>query len=454
MTDRPGAEHRSEPELSPEQPASRWPKVITKYVGRHGFRNISWGFADQALYSATNLATVMIVARYATQVELGRFAIVMSAFYLSQGIIRALTGEVLVVRLRTLPEDERAGAADDALSGAVGYGMVAAALLAVIAVIAGGEMLAPLLTMAIVLVGVTLQDESRYGCFARLASRDALAADLDWTVVQVALFALAIITGRTEPAWFIAAWGASGTISGIRAMHRAGRHLHPRRVRAWARDSRSLAPYFVGESFASTGTSQARTFAISGVAGLSTVGAMRGANILMSPLSTLFQGAAGPVVAQLSNAAASNRYDLVRTRAFQLAVFAAVASIALGTFVYLLPDQVGSALIGESWPESHDLIPLVTIAMVGSGISLGALVGLRAIEAAKAGLTARVIVGVGLLIVGTVGAAINGAPGAVSGLAVAQILGAGLWWKQFLREHRKVAALHPRVERKRDPGDE
>ncbi len=406
-----------------------WKRALT---GRSA-RNISWGLADQVLYSATNLAVVLIVARYSSQDGLGGFAVVMSAFYLTQGIVRSVTGEVLVVRIGDDRGVDPRRLERGALGTAVVVGLLAGIVLAAVSMIVSKELRSEMLAMAVVIPTVLVQDTARYVAFARRAGRYAFGSDAAWSGAQVIGFAIIIATGPS-PALFILAWGVSGTMAGIWALRLLGVFPVLGQLRWWARDSRDLAPYFFAESMASTGTAQLRTFSISAVAGLSVTGAMRGANALMSPLNTIFQGASGTLVAELSHSA-TTRGGLARLQRRTMAIAAATSGLAIvwGSLIYFTPDSFGRAVIGQSWDESRAIIPLVTVTVAASGVTLGALTGIRALGAARKGLTARVIVGVALLVLGTVGASVGGASGAVLGLAIGQVSGTVVWWGQFRR---------------------
>lgn len=408
-------------------------------------RNISWGLADQVLYSATNLAVVLIVARYSTQDGLGGFAVVMSAFYLTQGLVRALTGEVLVVRLGDDRDVDRHALERGALGTAGLAGIFAAVVLAAISAVVSENLGPQLLAMAVSMPTVLVQDTARYVAFGRRAGRLAFGSDGFWAAAQVFGFAIVIVSGPS-PAMFILAWGISGSLAGVWALRSMGVLPAPGQLGWWARDSRDLAPYFFAESFASTGLAQIRTFTISVVAGLSVTGAMRGANALMSPMNTIFQGASGTLVAELSHTASHGGLAQLRRRTMAIAAGTCGLAFVWGSLIYIAPESLGRAVIGESWEESRSIIPLVTITVAASGVTLGALTGIRALAAARRGLAARVVVGLVLLGLGTVGAWLDGASGAVLGLAIGQVSGTVVWWRQF---HRALEAKRVDLERSR-----
>jgi hypothetical protein len=124
------------------------------------------------------------------------------------------------------------------------------------------------------------------------------------------------------------------------------------------------------------------------------------------------------------------------------------AALAWGAVLTLLPPSVGESLVGRSWGEArHVMVPL-SLAMAGTGAVTGALVGLRALAAARRSLLSRVLVTPFMVAASIAGAAIGGAPGTAWAVAAVTWLSLGLWWRQFLvalAERRQPAQRPSRV---------
>jgi hypothetical protein len=78
--------------------------------------------------------------------------------------------------------------------------------------------------------------------------------------------------------------------------------------------------------------------------------------------------------------------------------------------------------------------------MVAGGLEIGAAAGLRALGAARRSLRAQLTLSFLYLSGGTLGAALDGARGTCIGVAVATIIGAGVWWYQLDRARAEHAA--------------
>jgi hypothetical protein len=76
-------------------------------------------------------------------------------------------------------------------------------------------------------------------------------------------------------------------------------------------------------------------------------------------------------------------------------------------------------------------VPL-SLAMAGTGAVTGALIGLRALAAARRSLLSRVLVTPFMVAASVAGAAVAGAPGTAWAVAGVTWLSLGLWWRQFL----------------------
>ena len=78
------------------------------------------------------------------------------------------------------------------------------------------------------------------------------------------------------------------------------------------------------------------------------------------------------------------------------------------------------------------MVPL-SLAMAGTGAVTGALIGLRALAAARRSLLSRVLVTPFMVAATIAGAAVAGAPGTAWAVAAVTWLSLGLWWRQFLQ---------------------
>jgi hypothetical protein len=138
-------------------------------------------------------------------------------------------------------------------------------------------------------------------------------------------------------------------------------------------------------------------------------------------------------VAEGARVASRSTAGLARLSLLVSAGMSAAAAL-WGAVLVLLPDSLGTRVLGPTWYTAAQLVVPFALLTVGLTASAGPQTGLRALAAAKRGLRAR-LVAAPLLLAGAVG----GALGAAWGMAAGYWAAAAVWWWQFrlaLREHR------------------
>src|SRR4029453_2234691 len=179
-------------------------------IGRFG-----WGLADQLLSSATNFALALLVARTVGPRDLGAFSVAYATFVFSLGAVRAIAGELLVVRHSAVSVDEwRVG-----VKRSAGTALMAGIVVGVCCLLAGVKVGEPFRTV-LSIVGISLpfllvQDVWRFAFFARGRGRAAFLNDAVWAVVMFAGLALLQHTGFSSVAWFTLAWASAGCLAAI-----------------------------------------------------------------------------------------------------------------------------------------------------------------------------------------------------------------------------------------------
>ena len=115
-----------------------------------------------------------------------------------------------------------------------------------------------------------------------------------------------------------------------------------------------------------------------------------------------------------------------------LAIVQAVGVIAWGlSIMFLLPDELGTRLLGALWEPAMALIVPTTLAFAGIGLMNGAAAGLRALAAARRSLRATLLCACAYLTGGVGGALVGDAAGSAWGIAAATATGAVVWWWQL-----------------------
>lgn len=365
----------------------------------------------------------------------GAFAVAWSAYALALGVTRAVASEPLAVR-HSIPDGGTSTGPASAAGCSVLLGVAAGALVGGIALMATGELRNALLPLAIFLPAILLQDTWRAVFFAAGHPARAFLNDCIWAGALVVAVAALSTAGRLTVGWLVAGWGGAAAVAAVLGVAQTGFSPQLSTARRWLREHRDLWPRFTLEYLAMTGTWQVVMVALAGIAGLAAVGSVRGAQTALGPLNIVFLAAPLVLVPEFAR--------LRRERPERVLAAAAVLAAALGTTallfggaVLVLPDQVGTALLGPSWGPARTMLVPIAVLLASTGVNVVAIIGLRALAAAHKSLRARLVVSPLVLVGGTAGALLGGAMGAAYGLALANCLACVVWWNALLSAGRQ-----------------
>ena len=393
-----------------------------------------WGIADQALSSLTNFALGLLVARSVAPTSFGAFSIAFATFVVGLGFSRALASEPLVVRYSVgSGADWRWGA-----TTATGVALAAGVAFGLACVVVGwalgttSPLAASFVALGLTFPGLLLQDCWRFAFFASGRGRAAFTNDAVCAVVMFGVLAALHKLGHATVFALILSWGGAATVGAVAGAVQARLVPAPRRLVAWYRAHGDLISRYLGESVVNSSGGQLSVYAVGALGGLAAVGALRAGYLLFGPLQVLFMGVGLMSVPELVRMLQrSPRHLYVAGTALSAAL--AVMAMLWGLVIALTPNAVGEAALGATWRVAHPLATAVTIGWIGSGLIAGAAGGMRALGAARRGLTAR-LAGSAVAVGGAViGAALAGAAGAAIGLAFAGWVEAAVSWWLFRR---------------------
>lgn len=405
------------------------PYVLSRTV-RAAAGRISWGLGDQAVSSITNFAVGIVVARTLGAVEFGAFSLAWVTYSVLLNLSRGLATDPLTVR-HSGDADARwraavAPAAGTATAVGLGTGVVCAAL----GLGVGGEVGGAFLALGIVLPALLLQDSWRYAFFAAGQGRRAFLNDAVWAVALVPAMVLAIHSGTVFAC--VLAWGGAAAVAALvgclqtRIAPASARHIH-----AWVRRHRDLNLRYMIENVSVSSAAQLRMYGLGAIAGLASVGAVRGAQLLLGPFLAVLMGMSLVSVVEAGRVLRRAPHRLARFCLLLGAAEAGAATLWGIGLLFLLPDSVGQALLGEVWPSAAALIVPTTLIVVAGGMSDGATAGLRALGAARNSLRAQLISAVAYVVCGIAGAFIDGANGSAWGVALGVAIAASAAWYQL-----------------------
>jgi O-antigen/teichoic acid export membrane protein len=276
-----------------------------------------------------------------------------------------------------------------------------------------------------------LADAMRYAEFSQHRPEGAFRLDAIWIGTQlILLIGISAFTGSSA-LLVLFTWVAGSTAA---ALHYCWRFkLLPRPVRGavWLWGNRDLSFRFFGEYLAISGVQQSVVFASVIFAGISAAAAIRGGQVVLGPLSIFSMGIAVVALPMLSELARQGLVSRLAQRAALISTVLSAVTIVYAAAAMLIPDGVGTALLGDSWLAGDALVPLLALQILANNLAYGATSGLRSIQAAKLSLRLRLASAPLALALVVGGAAAFGATGAIGGATVGGAAQAMMWWLAF-----------------------
>jgi O-antigen/teichoic acid export membrane protein len=408
---------------------------------------LGWGLADQAVSSLTNFLVVLLVARALGASGFGIFSLAYVTYSFSLNVSRGLATDPLVVRFSGVPADSWRRAVRNATGTALTVGCVIGAGCVAVGLFLGSSVGPAFVVLGVLMPGLLLQDSWRYAFFAAGQGRKSFTNDLLWGLALVPLVAVATRQGGVP--WFVAAWGGAGCIAALVGIVQS--RIVPRLIgtRMWLTQQRELGSRYLAENLSMSTVTQLRFVSVGAIAGLSAVGTVRAAEVLLGPWLAVLQGLSMVAVPEAARALRRSLRTFVVFCA-GLAIVQAVGVALWGlTIMFVVPDALGTRVIGSLWEPARALMLPTTLAFVGIGFWNGAAAGLRGLAAAPRSLRATLTCACLYLVGGAGGGVAGGALGSAWGVAAATLTGAAVWWWQFragLRDRRQATAVSDRTE--------
>ena len=402
--------------------------VLTR-TARATAGRLSWGLGDQAVSSLTNFAVGIFVARSLGATGFGIFTIAWVTYGVVLNVSRGLATDPLVVRFSGAPTDSWRVAVTRASGTALLVGLVTGIAAVLTGVGIGGAVGGSFVALGLILPAVLLQDSWRYAFFAAGQGNKAFTNDLVWAAALIPAMLVAAQHGSVVG--FMLAWGLSGAVAAAFGCVQV--RVVPRldAVRAWVHAHRDLGPRYLVENVSISGAAQLRMYGLGGIAGLASVGTLRGAELLMGPFITVMMGLglfAVPEAARVLQRSPRRLPQFCLLLGGTQATGALVWGLGL---LFLLPDAAGQFVLGAVWPSASALILPATLTVMNASVQNGAVAGLRALGASRRSMRAQLLTAGVSVAGGLAGAAAWGALGSAWGVALGRLLGAVVWWWQL-----------------------
>lgn len=391
-----------------------------------------------------------MVARFGGVSALGTFGVALLVWLAVLGINRALVSEPMTV---VGDSDVRRREHAEGFAASALVGCAAAVLLALGCAggAAGGLDVLGVLALAPWLPSLLAQDYCRSAAFRERRPEIALASDVAFAIVQVAVTLLLGVLGERDVAAFLAAWGVgatSGAVVGLVLLR-----VRPAFRGGWSRirDLWARSRWFLAEFATAFPGDQGYLFLLPIMLGTAPFGLYRSASGLIGPVVVIFLAAGNVGLPEAVRSLREGGQPGLRRFTARLTAAVAGATLLYCGLVALLAEPLLRIVYGEPFVPATTVTVLVAAQYVlyslsfGVGVSMKASGRMKALWVVRSCTAAVTIVGVAVL------AGVGGLFGA--GLA-AVLAGAVYSTGVLVGNHitRPRGAHAARRGRRRDPG--
>lgn len=371
--------------------------------------------AAQGIVSLNSLALAVAVARSVSIVEFAYFSLAIPIYAIALRAIRVLF--LIPRQIRYRHEDIRdsgRAVSKAATLLSVAFSVPIAALCLALPPQYGIWILAISLCLpALIFYDATRNEQLSQRKFGRL-----LISDSVWLIISVCLFLLSQVQDHyaVPPAALIIMWATAPLVLGFINYYLTPRPAKNRHeIRREFRAAKTRTKDCVSDVLSSTLSVQALPYILAGLATPTLVAGFRGGQTLLGPVNTAVMGVT-PLLQMSTAKTSSARKPFFIT--IKWSVIATLPAAAFGFVLYLLPDSIGSEILGETWSITKELL-LATTATVAFRIPyLAAVTTLRSIGEDNLLVGMRAFSTITLLMSATLGAIVYDSSGAIWAIAL------------------------------------
>lgn len=321
---------------------------------------LSWTLISQALNAATNLLLTVQLARALSILDFSTAALSLSVLALSVAGLRGWLYEPAIIH----GDLSRSSCARLLIeSGAISGALALAQSLLVIAL--GGP-----IELVVILgagsIAAVVQDAARFALIALDRPKHAALTDILWMAVQISVL-VSIGASGTRPGLAWLAGGVAAALVGAVALARDAPQTSktPRPTRIWQ---------WGAEYVIASGSLQLAVLVVPLAGNGEIAGGLRGAASLLGVATVLMGGAQQAIVGRLRTISAGR--DLWPIGLQAAAILGIVVSLGSLPLLFL-PDSAGVRLLGETWPVTAEVLPLLAVQRIASAVAAGPAFVLR-----------------------------------------------------------------------------
>jgi len=380
----------------------RLPGIRTFSIrGVAGLARLGLGTSVQVIASAGTIALTVAAARRSDPQEFGRFALGTALVIVCVGLVRAFTADPLVYRdevyasMSSSQQRDAAGSAAIIVSIALGLGAM------VIVAFSSGDIFSAAVIGAVA-VSASLQDYGRVVMVAVQRGRTAMLVEAVSTAVMLAALLGSAHAGGTVGVYL--SWLIASCLSATLSARLLGTRFRPRRGLAWLKSGWRSGMAYALDFGVTAGLAQASLLIATLVSGVGSAGAIKGAQVLLMPVSLMTRGVLTALVPEVVRLAHGKRDRQVRQLTTGFAVVTVAAAAATAIVSLLVPSSWLAPLLGESIRPSLSVLPWSALAIATLALATAPALVMRTYGAvAQVALTKLVSapISVLLMILGT-----------------------------------------------------
>jgi O-antigen/teichoic acid export membrane protein len=373
------------------------------------------------------------VVRGVDVTEFGVFSLGYVFYTLALGLSRAVIFEPLVIRYNRSSEQERLKVCE-ALGASVVIGVITGSILAIGALLIGGDSTTALLAMAVLLPGLLVQDGVRGYWYSGGAQRRAAVNDGVWGAVALPLLVVAGLVVEDAPAsLMIMIWGLTGNLAGAWGVHSVRQRLDITGSRRWLTGHARLVGPLLVDYCVTIGVAQASFGLVAIVAGVTEFGIMRAALVPLGFLNVLYTGTRLLMLPMMSRRAGAVKEEAHPNRPSMWVSLVLSVAAALWSALIALAPGLAQLVVGDTWDTARPAFLPVAAVLVAQGLAVGADIALRGGRRPSDLVRARLVAAPVTLLLTALGATTNGALGAGVGMAIGYFFTTGMLWTRVIK---------------------
>ncbi|CAN5869284.1 hypothetical protein BH24CHL4_BH24CHL4_02650 [soil metagenome] len=353
----------------------------------HNAFSIGFGILDQAFISAAGFLIILLIARYSSVNELGRFSLAMAAIYFAASIQNSLIIAPHAVLAAPLPDSQFQEATSSGLLAQLvlcGASSLFMLMLALCSRAFTNSLTSVFVIAAFAAATLQLQEFFRRVLYCKLHTGMAFANNLVNFAILSLLVATAAATDRLNSVTSLGALAiaaaVAASIGAIQIRGSVSLSVSVEHVFHWWRSAWTIGSWLVASSLLGWATTSLFPFFLAGFVGLAEVAVLRAAQSLLGLSNIIFRFLDATMLPRAASVFAErgktglNRF-LRRTWLLILPVFLIVL-----VFSVLLGETVMARLFGSSFVEDAWILIPLSIALLLTSVSSVLGMGLKAMH--------------------------------------------------------------------------